>query len=176
MVTRTMLWTCFAQGHWRISWEHWCLREGASWLVLRVNGRVCLPQNKNSFHNFIEILFEKKDLQQKLSLSIYIKGWNLSVYTVELTVFIQPTFSFISPSINSRDDPGSAIVHGSSWHLTSPWCRLLFSSEHRRVMWQTKGNFYCQKPDVADWKRPVVVENRTMNESCSIISDKHKSI
>lgn len=110
------------------------------------------------------------------NLSLYIKGWNLSVYTVELTVFIQPTFSFISPSINSRDDPGSAIVHGSSWHLTSPWCRLLFSSEHRRVMWQTKGNFYCKKPDVADWKRPVVVENRTMNESCSIISDKHKSI
>ena len=144
---------------------------------LESEGEGVSPPEQELFSQFYWNFVWKKGFTAKtLSLSLSIKGWNLSVYTVELTVFIQPTFSFISPSINSRDDPGPAIIHGSSWHLTSPWCRLLFSSEHRRVMWQTKGNFYCKKPDVADWKRPAVVENRTMNESCSIISDKHKSI
>ena len=38
---------------------------------LESEGEGVSPQNRNSFHNFIEILFQKKDLQQKLY--IYIK-------------------------------------------------------------------------------------------------------
>ena len=172
-----MLWICFAPWLLRISWEHWYFREGASWIVLRVKGRVCLPRTGTLFTILLKFCFKKRICSKNYIYiyiyKIYIKGWNLSVYTAELTVFIRPTFSFISPSINSRYDPSSAIVHGSSWHLTSPWCRLLLRALQSYV---TEGNFYCKKPDVADWKRPVVVENRTMNESCSIISDKHKSI
>lgn len=84
------------------------------------------PLEQESFSKFyLNFVWKKK--KGGFATKDQKKGGNPPVYTVELAAFIQLTSSFTSPAINRADALGFSIVHGSSWRLTSPWCRLPFS-------------------------------------------------